>query len=656
MKKIFSTTMAMIAIVIIGHSQANQKLSNLISPTAVNVPLLPDSNNKRNFGSPGFSWRNLYLRGDIYIDGARFVSNVGTWNTFVGTSTGSSLTTGEANTAIGFAALTSNTNGVANTASGSYALRSNTNGNYNTATGNSALFSNLRGSANTASGDKSLYYNTTGNYNTAIGNAALFANTTGNYNTAIGNEALVSNTIGNYNTASGFRSLYFNKTGINNTASGVNALYANNDGYNNTASGTNALQNNNSGTNNTASGFTALLTNTNGSYNTASGVGALYSNVDGNNNTAAGANSLNANQSGYSNTASGAGSLFSNNTGHNNTATGANALNYNTAGNYNTASGVNALYNNTTGYLNSAFGLGALFTNTTGSYNTAIGYAADVSGSFVNGSAFGYNSTITANNQVRIGNSLVTSIGGYAAWTTLPSDGRVKKNIKANVPGLAFINKLQPLTYNLDIDAIDKIVQRPAIRTLDGKSMHPSQEELAARKLKEQITYTGFIAQDVQKAARDVGYDFSGVDPAKNDKDLYGIRYAEFVVPLVKAVQELSVENDELKSRLTKLEEAISLKSNPAAPSTLTTARLEQNAPNPSRLSTRINYYIPQNVATAVIKVTDANGQTIKTVSLTSRGHGYLNLQTTELSAGTYAYTLILDGKLIDTKKMLLAK
>ena len=37
-----------------------------------------------------------------------------------------------------------------------------------------------------------------------------------------------------------------------------------------------------------------------------------------------------------------------------------------------------------------------------------------------------------------------------------------------------------------------------------------------------------------------MGYDFSGVDAPKNDKDIYGLRYSEFVVPLVKAVQELN--------------------------------------------------------------------------------------------------------------------
>jgi hypothetical protein len=65
----------------------------------------------------------------------------------------------------------------------------------------------------------------------------------------------------------------------------------------------------------------------------------------------------------------------------------------------------------------------------------------------------GNNVTPTASNQVRIGNSSVTSIGGQVGWTTF-SDGRYKKNIKENVPGLAFINQLKPITYTLDITGI----------------------------------------------------------------------------------------------------------------------------------------------------------------------------------------------------------
>ena len=49
---------------------------------------------------------------------------------------------------------------------------------------------------------------------------------------------------------------------------------------------------------------------------------------------------------------------------------------------------------------------------------------------------------------------------------------------------------------------------------------------------------TGFVAQEVEKTAKEIGYDFSGVDAPKNEKDLYGLRYAQFVPSLVKAIQE----------------------------------------------------------------------------------------------------------------------
>ena len=65
---------------------------------------------------------------------------------------------------------------------------------------------------------------------------------------------------------------------------------------------------------------------------------------------------------------------------------------------------------------------------------------------------------------------------------------------------------------------------------------------------KENIVYSGFLAQEVEATAKHLGYDFSGVDKPKNDKDFYGLRYAEFVVPLVKAVQEMDDKVTSLES------------------------------------------------------------------------------------------------------------
>jgi hypothetical protein len=64
------------------------------------------------------------------------------------------------------------------------------------------------------------------------------------------------------------------------------------------------------------------------------------------------------------------------------------------------------------------------------------------------------------------------------------------------------------------------------------------------------IVHSGFIAQDVQKAAIACGFTSSIVNvPADSNKEMYSLGYAEIVVPLVKAVQELSGTVDSLKSR-----------------------------------------------------------------------------------------------------------
>jgi len=69
--------------------------------------------------------------------------------------------------------------------------------------------------------------------------------------------------------------------------------------------------------------------------------------------------------------------------------------------------------------------------------------------------------------------------------------------------------------------------------------------------------HNGFIAQDVEKAANEANYNFSGLTKPKNDSDTYGLGYSDFVVPLVKAVQELNdslkQENNNLKAEIEKL-------------------------------------------------------------------------------------------------------
>ena len=188
----------------------------------------------------------------------------------------------------------------------------------------------------------------------------------------------------------------------------------------------------------------------------------------------------------------------------------------------------------------------------------------------------------------------------------------------------------------------------------------------------EKIQFTGFVAQDVEKAAKDIGYDFSGID--KSGK-IMGLRYSDFVVPLVKAVQELSKMNDAKDSEIISLKNNyddkintlqnqinelkammnVNAQGNSLSQSsniTLSNASLEQNVPNPFNHTTTIRYTLPEKFSSAQIVITDNNGKTLKQINVSGSGKGSVTVDASTLSAGAYNYSLIVDGKLIATKQM----
>lgn len=167
-------------------------------------------------------------------------------------------------------------------------------------------------------------------------------------------------------------------------------------------------------------------------------------------------------------------------------------------------------------------------TNISEEYSIGIGNSSTVSGAYsialgsgssnttYNAAAIGYGTTVGGNHEIAFGNASTTTIGGTVDFTSL-SDGRFKTNIQENVIGLDFIRELRPVTYQLTANGLNAIRQ------------------------------TGFIAQEVEQASNKLNFSFSGIDYRKN-QDLYGLRYAEFVVPLVKAIQELQpkIENQQV--------------------------------------------------------------------------------------------------------------
>lgn len=488
-------------------------------------------------------------------------------NVFFGVGSGQANTTGEANQAVGEHALFANTEGAFNAANGYYALAANTTGYSNTALGGYALSSNTVGYKNTAVGRNALFANTSGTSNTAVGSDALLSNTTGGLNTAIGYQASYSTTTGIENTGVGYQALYSNTTGSSNVAVGLAALYNNTEGADNTALGHSALSANNTGTRNTATGMEALYLNEEGYHNTAMGYQALHSNLTGYQNTAIGFQALYSTTS-PQNTGIGWGAMTYNTTGTDNTALGYKALYANLRANYNTAIGFQSMVNSDDATQNTAVGSNSLYNGINTFNNTAVGFYAlqyDVSGQFniavgaysgtggpnagnlVNTIGIGNTGGFLngASNQAIIGSESMVFIGGKVNWGVV-SDERIKNNIREDVKGLDFILQLRPVTYHISNRAIQQVTGSKDTPDFPGKYDG------------EKIKYSGFLAQEVEAAAKKAGYDFSGYTVPQNSSQLYTLRYAEFVVPLVKGMQEQEQKIKEQQSTIEALKKEMS--------------------------------------------------------------------------------------------------
>lgn len=461
---------------------------------------------------------------------------------------------------------------------------------------------------------------------------------------------------------------------VNNEKSGQidntlnNAFFGYKVGYSNT-----------SGYYNSACGSLAFFVNTTGYANCAFGYSSLYGNTTGYGNAALGVNSLQANTTGVRNSALGSDALANNTTSTQSTALGSMALRFSN-GEDNTAVGVASSYNTTSGTSNSSLGVYSLYTNTTGTYNTAIGKNSDVSSSSISYStALGENAIVNSSYKVRIGSATVSVVEGPVSYTV--SDGRFKENITEEVKGLEFIKRLRPVIYNFNTEKFQVFLTKDMKDSV--RKMHFENKDFS---ISTSIRQSGFIAQEVEKAAIESGYDFNGVHKPVDENDNYSLAYGEFVVPLVKAVQEQQkmieilgnkvMKNDSINElliqQIQKLEDRLNnccssnsqgSNINNVSPtnidvnlSNINSIVLEQNVPNPFAEETLINYFLPESTSRAQILFFEQTGKMIKAVEITEKGNGQLRVFASDLSNGVYTYSLIIDGQNIETRKMIKTK
>ena len=383
--------------------------------------------------------------------------------------------------------------------------------------------------------------NTSGASNFRAGvNAGNSIASGGNYNVAVGDEAGTAITTGDQNTFVGYRAGTAVETSVNNTAVGMDAMLTNSTGGNNVAVGRESLKRLTTSSENVAVGSESLKETTTGNSCTAIGHMSGQYNETGDGNTFLGHKAGQGSSSTYL-------------TGNENTAVGRNAgLVLQGAAVGNQCFGTFAGDQITTGDYNVCLGydVGSSVQNlTTGNRNILIGYKTSGPGTTDNAIGIGDQVTVVANDFSfgKASNVVTNDFDADANWSR-SSDERLKKNITNQTLGLDFINDLRTVKYNWkpsdELDANDAQLAHLRRQDDNGNIINDMNTD---------VVMHNFIAQEVKAALDTAGVsEFGGWK-----EDQFGVQQVSremFVIPLVKAVQELSTKLDAALDRIATLE------------------------------------------------------------------------------------------------------
>lgn len=211
------------------------------------------------------------------------------------------------------------------------------------------------------------------------------------------------------------------------------------------------------------------------------------------------------------------------------------------------------------------------------------------------------------------------------------SDYRLKKNIES-LPS-------ETLDDLLKMNVVKFDYKQREVETDSGKvGLYDEQSPILTHK------HYGLIAQELQEIYPDL--------VIESDDGYLAVNYTEIIPLLIRSVQELSAKLDEAnKSNVLRDEGATNI----ANPDTFQT-ELFQNTPNPFTEITAIRCNITDDVNQAVLYVYDMNGKQITKYQIDERGETQVVIEGSSLEAGMYLYSLIADGNVIDTKRMILTK
>ncbi len=160
----------------------------------------------------------------------------------------------------------------------------------------------------------------------------------------------------------------------------------------------------------------------------------------------------------------------------------------------------------------------------------------------------------------------------------------------------------------------------------------------------------GLIAQELKEVYPNLVYE--------NEQGGLSINYIEMIPLLVQSIQELTTEVNQLKSGEILPRNAAANEGNEVVdsnPMRMSIPKLYQNTPNPFNQSTEIAYQLSQDARSASISIFNLNGGLLKRYPLSpGTTTGKVQVSATDFEPGMYVYALIIDGTVIDSKRMVL--
>lgn len=205
-------------------------------------------------------------------------------------------------------------------------------------------------------------------------------------------------------------------------------------------------------------------------------------------------------------------------------------------------------------------------------------------------------------------------------------------------------------------DAMDKIMR------LKAKTYNYDQQSFGRMNLPQEKQY-GFIAQELEEVFPSMVMKIN--DPASNNsKQFRAVNYTALIPVMVSGLQEqqadqehLIAQNKELQDRVERLEALVAQLSKKAGLSDALEVQaigsIDQNFPNPVEGMTSFKFEVPTDAQQVSLDIYNLNGQKVYSYLIYERGVGAFSLDMSFLTSGAYTYALSIDGKLTQSRKMI---